>query len=116
MLLTLLINNIFFFLNMFIFYNYNDTRGPADLFCQLSFLSIVRYTICDNYQKVKINLLSTVFEIMAFLFGGQRFKMLPANSGDTKEVDNLIDNIMCQDIIINVIFTVSVNYRGLNLE
>ena len=45
-----------------------------------------------------------MFEIKAFLFGGQRFKMLPANSGDTKEADNPIDNVMCQDIMINVIF------------
>ena len=26
------------------------------------------------------------------------------HTGDTKEVDNPIDNIICQDILINVIF------------
>ena len=38
------------------------------------------------------------------------------NSGDTKEADNPIDNVMCQDIVINVIFGCESELWRLQLE
>ena len=36
------------------------------------------------------------------------------HTGDTKEADNPIDNVMCQDILINVIF--GCEFGGLDFE
>ena len=67
-------------------------------------------SVYQRYTKAKMA--DEIARISPTIFEGYYANLL--HTGDTKEADDLIDNIMCQDILINVIFGCEVG--GFNLE